>query len=314
MKFKENREKIEGRVYQFDLSIKTVQNESSKNYGTEFISGNLEVAVDEDILNVIPVHFTYVVEQTKNGKKNATYTALKKIIEEGKTIIADGKDEATKVRIDTALGLNEFYTQDDQLVSVKTNEGGFVTIINELGPVEERNTFATDIIITNVSRVEADEEKNIKEDYVIVKGAIFDFRGALLPVDFVVRNPQGLNYFEDLGASGSNPIYTKVWGKINCETITRVVEEESAFGEAAVRTYERKTKEWVITGASRVPYEFGDEEVLTSEELTKLMQDRELMLADLKKRNDEYKAQKASQTTTAAPKTQNVAKQGTFNF
>lgn len=313
MKFKENREKIEGRVYQFDLSIKTVQNESSKNYGTEFISGNLEVAVDEDVLNVIPVHFTYVVEQTKNGKKNATYTALKKIIEEGKTIIADGKDEATKVRIDTALGLNEFYTQDDQLVSVKTNEGGFVTIINELGPVEERNTFATDIVITNVSRVEADEEKNIKEDYAIVKGAIFDFRGALLPVDFVVRNPQGLNYFEDLGASGSNPIYTKVWGKINCETITRVVEEESAFGEAAVRTYERKTKEWVITGSSRVPYEFGDEEVLTSEELTKLMQDRELMLADLKKRNDEYKAQKASQTT-AAPKTQNVAKQGTFNF
>lgn len=313
MKFKENREKIEGRVYQFDLSIKTVQNESSKNYGTEFISGNLEVAVDEDILNVIPIHFTYVVEQTKNGKKNATYTALKKIIEEGKTIIADGKDEATKVRIDTALGLNEFYTQDDQLVSVKTNEGGFVTIINELGPVEERNTFATDIVITNVSRVEADEEKNIKEDYAIVKGAIFDFRGALLPVDFVVRNPQGLNYFEDLGASGSNPIYTKVWGKINCETITRVVEEESAFGEAAVRTYERKTKEWVITGSSRVPYEFGDEEVLTLEELTKLMQDRELMLADLKKRNDEYKAQKASQTT-AAPKTQNVAKQGTFNF
>lgn len=314
MKFKENREKIEGRVYQFDLSIKTVQNESSKNYGTEFISGNLEVAVDEDILNVIPIHFTYVVEQTKNGKKNATYTALKKIIEEGKTIIADGKDEATKVRIDTALGLNEFYTQDDQLVSVKTNEGGFVTIINELGPVEERNTFATDMVITNVSRVEADEEKNIKEDYVIVKGAIFDFRGALLPVDFVVKNPQGLNYFEDLGASGSNPIYTKVWGKINCETITRVVEEESAFGEAAVRTYERKTKEWVITGSSRVPYEFGDEGVLTSEELTKLMQDRELMLADLKKRNDEYKAQKASQTTTTAPKTQNVAKQGTFNF
>lgn len=313
MKFKENREKIEGRVYQFDLSIKTVQNESSKNYGTEFISGNLEVAVDEDILNVIPIHFTYVVEQTKSGKKNATYIALKKIIEEGKTIIADGKDEATKVRIDTALGLNEFFTQDDQLVSVKTNEGGFVTIINELGPVEERNTFSTDMVITNVSRVEANEEKNIKEDYVVVKGAIFDFRGALLPVDFVVKNPQGLDYFEDLGASGSNPIYTKVWGKINCETITRVVEEESAFGEAAVRTYERKTKEWVITGSSRVPYEFGDEGVLTSEELTKLMQDRELMLADLKKRNDEYKAQKASQTTTA-PKTQNVAKQGTFNF
>ena len=124
-----NNEKIEGRVYQHNLTIKTVQNQTSANYGKEFISGNLEIAVDEEGLNVIPVHFTYVVETTNSGNKNQTYANLKKIIDDNKTWITVGKDEAQKVRINTAIDLNDFYTQDDNLVSVKTNEGGFVSFI-----------------------------------------------------------------------------------------------------------------------------------------------------------------------------------------
>ena len=125
-----NQEKFEGRVYQHDLTIKTVQNQASANYGKPFITGNLDIAVDEEGLNVVTVHFTYVSETTKSGTKNATYTALQKIINEGKAWITDGKDAATKVKIDTALALNDFYGQDDTLISVKRNEGGFVTIVN----------------------------------------------------------------------------------------------------------------------------------------------------------------------------------------
>lgn len=318
MKYKQNSERIEGRIYQHDLAIKTVQNQSSQNFGKEFIAGTLEVAVDDAGLNVIPVHFTYVTEVTSKGQTNRTFTVLKKIIDEGKTIVTDGMDEATKVRIDTALALNDFYTNDDSLVSVKTNEGGFVTIVNELSGENERNTFSADMVITGVTRIEADEEKNIKEDYVTVKGAIFNFRGDLLPLEFIVKNAGGMKYFEDLGASNSEPVYTKVWGRINCETKTTIVEEESAFGEAAVKKYERKTKEWVITGTAKVPYEFGDEEILTGEELTKAMQAREVMLADIKKRSEEYKAQKAAENTDSTPKAQTgakpAAKAGTFNF
>ena len=318
MKYKQNSERIEGRIYQHDLAIKTVQNQSSQNFGKEFIAGTLEVAVDDAGLNVIPVHFTYVTEVTSKGQTNRTFTVLKKIIDEGKTIVTDGMDEATKVRIDTALALNDFYTNDDSLVSIKTNEGGFVTIVNELSGENERNTFSADMVITGVTRVEADEEKNIKEDYVTVKGALFNFRGDLLPLEFIVKNAGGMKYFEDLGASNSEPVYTKVWGRINCETKTTIVEEESAFGEAAVKKYERKTKEWVITGTAKVPYEFGDEEILTGEELTKAMQAREVMLADIKKRSEEYKAQKAAGNTDSTHKAQTgakpAAKAGTFNF
>ena len=307
-----NTERIEGRIYQHNLTIKTVQNQTSANYGKEFISGNLEVAVDEAGLNVIPVHFTYVTEQTSSGKTNTTFTNLKRIIDEDNTWVKVGKDNALKVRIDTALALNDFYTQDGNLVSVKTNEGGFVSFVNgDLCPENERNTFAADMVITKVDRVEANPEKNIDEDYVTVRGAIFNFRNDLLPVDFTVRHKDGMKYFEDLGASNAEPVYTKVWGKIMCMTSISEVKEDSAFGESSVRTYERKEKEWTITGTAKVTYDFGDEKVLTADELKKAMQNRETMLAETKARSDEYRASKAA--TPAATAT-TVINNGGFNF
>lgn len=314
-----NTERIEGRVYQHSLTVKTVQNQTSANFGKEFISGDIEVAVDEAGLNVIPVHFTYVVETTASGNKNATYANLKKIIDGGKTWITNGKDEALKVRIDTAIALNDFYTQDGNLVSVKKNEGGFVSIISDLGVENERNTFAVDMVITGVKRTEKDEEKNINEDFVTVRGAIFNFRNEVLPIDFLVKNADGMKYFEDLGVTNAEPIYTKVWGKINCGTILNEVKEDSAFGESAVRTYERKVREWIITGTAKVPYDFGDENILTVEELTKAMQDREVMLAETKKRSEEYRANKntadsAFGGTTGATAPTPSTKAGTFNF
>lgn len=309
-----NSERIEGRVYQHNLVIKKVQNQTSANFGKEFISGNLEIAVDEEGLNVIPVHFTYVVETTSSGNKNQTYANLKKIIDDNKTWILVGKDEAQKVRVDTAIALNDFYTQDDNLVSVKTNEGGFVSFVNgELSPEGERNTFAVDMLITGVKKVEKDEEKHIDESYVTVKGAIFNFRNDLLPVDFTVRHVDGMKYFENLEVSNSEPIYTKIWGKIECRTIINLVSEESAFGESSVRTYERKTKEWNITGTAKVPYDFGDENILTTEDVRKAMQNRETMLAETKARSDEYRATKA---TSSAPvkATVTATNNSGFNF
>lgn len=292
-----NTEHIEGRVYDHSLAIKTVQNQQSENYGKEFISGNLDVAVDDAGLNVLTIHFTYVTEKTSKGNTNATFTNLKQIINEGKTVLKVGQD-ATMVSIDTALALNDFYDREDKLVSAKRNEGGFVTIVNKLKDESERNTFTTDMVITSINRVEANEEKYIDE-HVAVRGAVFNFRNEILPVEFTVKNPKGMEYFENLTIEPSAPIFTKVWGRINGTTISIPRVEESAFGEAAVHNYERKVREWLITGTSAEPYDFGGED-LTAEELTKAMQDREVYLADVKKRNDEYKASRAASTPAPA--------------
>lgn len=295
-----NTERIEGRIYEHNLVIKTVQNKNSDNFGKEFISGTIDIATDEEGLNVLQVHFTYVSPTTKAGGTNNTYNALKKIINEGQSWITSGKDNATKVRIDSALALNDFYAQDDTLVSVKRNEGSFVTFINDLSKdLNERNKFTTDMVITNVTMIEADEEKHIDKAYLSVRGAVFNFRNDILPVEFVVRDPDGMKYFENLDVSPANPVYTKVWGKIVSTTTEIPSVEESAFGESVVHITSRKSKEWIITGAAKIPYEFGEENVLTVDELTKAMQNREIRLAEIKKSSDEYKAARAANVDSA---------------
>ena len=313
-----NTEHIEGRIYQHDLELKTVQNQSSANFGKQYINGTVEVATDEECLNIIPVSFTFVTENTKTGGKNKTYAEMMKIINEGKTILADGMEAATKVSIDTSIALNDFVAADDSMVSQVIHQGGFLTVVSALKDEALRNTFKTDMVITSVNRVEADPEKYIYEDYVSVRGAVFDFKNALLPVEFVVKNPDGMKYFEDLDVTSAEPIYTSVWGRIDFKNVSIPVTEASAFGESAVTVRNRKVKHWVITGASKVPYDFGDEKVMTEAELIKAMQDREVHLADVKKKREDYLAQKnntpSAIPSAAIPTPSAAVAQGKFSF
>ena len=311
MKRMVNNSHIEGKLYQHDLTIK-VTGENSKNPGTEFISGNVEIATDDAGINIVPVHFTYVTATTAKGSANATFNVLKNIIDGVyKAVMTDGADNATMLRIDSAIGLNEFYTDrsgKEELVSVKRNEGGFVHVTPTINEDERtRNTFECDIVITNALHVEGDIEKGT-QDKVTVKGAIFDFRGSLLPAEFSVTNPKAMAYFEDLGASNSSPVFTKIKGRQISESIVRRVEEESAFGEPSIKEYKSTKKDFVITWAMAEPYIWDDDSTITARELTEAMANREIALAEMKRRSDEYKASKGKAPANASPAP------GAFNF
>ena len=163
------------------------------------------------------------------------------------------------------------------------------------------------MLINNVTRTEADDERNIPEK-VVVKGAIFDFRKNLLPVEFSATNPNAMNYFEGLGATQKEPVFTCVWGRQVSETIVRQIVTESAFGEDEVREVKNSRRDFVITGAAKEPYVWDDESSITAAELNEAIQKREVDLAAMKKRQDEYKASKNKITPAAAPA------QGGFNF
>ena len=305
-----NKTHIEGYIYEHDLKVK-VTGENSKAPGTTFITGTVSVATDDACVNIVPVHFTYVTAVTSSGKQNATYVTLNNIVEGiVGTIMKDGKDKAGKIRIDSAIGLNEFYSNrsgEEELVSVKRNEGGFAHIVDTLVDDEKaRNTFECDMVITGVVRTEADEEKNIPEK-VTVKGAIFDFRKALLPVEFTATNPNAMNYFEDLGVSKKEPVFTKLWGRQVSETVVKTTIEKSAFNEDMVRETKSTRKDFVITGAAQEPYEWDVDGILTVTELNNAITARETYLATVKQRQDEYNATKGAvkPSTPAA---------GTFNF
>ena len=301
---------IEGYLYEHDLALKE-SGPNSKNPGTEYIAGTVNIATNEAKDNIVPVHFTYVTATTKKGKPNATFGILKDIID-GKlgSIMGGNVDNPAKLRIDSAIGLNEFYSDrngQEELVSVKRNEGGFVHTTNSLNDLENnRNTFRVDMLITGVKHIDADEERGYPEK-AIVKGAIFNFRNELLPVEFSTVHPGAISYFEGLEASSKNPVFTEVRGEQISETIVKRIEEASAFGGVSVREVKNTRKDWVITWAAEETYEWDSEESITAAEVQKAMADREIALAAMKQQADEWKAKKSA-GQTAAPAT------GGFNF
>ena len=304
-----NETHIEGILYEHALEAK-VTGPNSKAPGTNFISGTISIATDDAMTNIVPVHFTYVTEKTSKGGVNATYSLLQNIIDGVVgTYMQDGADKAAKLRVDSAIGLNEFYTDrngKEELVSVKTNEGGFVHTTNVLTEDEtQRNTFKCDMVITQVTHIDADDERKTPEK-AVVKGVVFNFRNEILPVEFTATNAGAMAYFEDLGATASNPVFTKVWGRQVSEVIKREIREESAFGEDSVREVQSTRKDFVITGAAKIPYEWDTEDTMLASELTAAIANRETYLATMKQRRDEYKTSKG-QATPAPTKAE-------FNF
>ena len=269
---------IEGLVYDHKLE-KKVSGKDSKNPGTEFINGILNVATDDKGMNVVPVHFSYVTATTSKGGTNNTYNALARIIDENACVVKVGRDNALKVRIDSAVGLNEFFA--------------------DLKDEKKRSYFETDMLITGIRDVEADPDRNLPAK-VVIMGYTFDFRNALLPVEYSVLNENGMKYFQKLDCSPANPVFTKVWGRQVSQTIKTEITEESAFGEASVRIRETTNRDFVITGTSKVPYVWDDESTITAMEMKKALQDREIYLAGVKKRQEDYQNSKGSNKGAAA--------------
>lgn len=302
-----------GILYEHNLTLKET-GANSKNPGTKFISGTIGIATDDAITNIVQVHFTYVTATNAKGTANATFSILKDIIDGVLLTYMDDPDKAVRLTVDSAIGLNEFYSNrsgTEELVSVKRNEGGFIHIVKPMEWVDDeiqRNRFKCDMVITKVTHVDANEERNIPEK-VIVKGAIFDFRKSLLPAEFTATDPGAMSYFEGLDASNANPVFTAVWGRQISEVVKREIRTESAFGEDDVREVQSTRKEYLITGGSKEPYAWDDSATLTAQELTEMMANRQTYLATLKQRQDEYQASRNS-NAAAAPRTAT----GGFNF
>ena len=286
-----NRCHIEGRIFSHTLQ-KKISGEQSKNPGTEFIQGQINVATDEEGINVVPVRFTYVTEfYSKSGKSNDTYKVLTQIINEDKTWEKNGKDEAFQVRIDGDIAVNDFPGRDGEMVEAKQIRGSFVHFANGQYALNidenKRNTFEADMLI-------AATQYNDNEDgdvWLNLRGYVFAYRNALVPVMFSVRNKGGIDYFQKCDISNANPLLTKVWGNIISTTQEIKTEVESAWGAPQVNVTTRTLRAWDIVGYSE-PYEWDDESTLTIAEFKQLLEQREEQKALAKQRAEEYQANK----------------------
>lgn len=279
---------VEGYVFNHTLQLR-----ESKKDGTPFIMGDINVATDENATNIVTVHFTYVTEKfSKSQKPNATFPVLKLIIDGNNTYEANGKN-AIRVRIDGRAEVNDFYTREGELASPKRIGGSFVHLLNA-GEVVATNpaTFELDMLIYGCANKEVEDG----EDYLELNGYGFNFRGDILPLNLTVRDSGGIGYFENQDISKGNPLLTKVWGNIVSTIVKKETTVESAFGAPSVNVTTRTIRSWDVVGAAAEPMEFDDESTITKDELKAAMNTRTEYLADVKKRQEEYEAQKSGKS------------------
>lgn len=308
-----NQVHLEGWLYQHQLTMK-VSGESSKNPGTQFINGTIDIATDDMMTNIVTVHYTYVTAKTSKGTDDSRFAVLQNIINGTLcSVMEHGADKAAKLRVDTSIGLNEFYSNrngTEELVSIKRNEGGFIHTTQTIAANEMmRNTFKCDMVINKVRRIEADEERDRPES-MIIGGCIFDFRKAILPVEFTVTNPTGMDYFDSLEVTEKTPCFTQVSGSQISRVIIVRRESQGSFGEPLVEESTTTQRDFIVNWAAGETYEWDSEESITANELKEKIQERNLYLAGVKQRQDEYNASRAASTGAA---TAPVSASG-FNF
>lgn len=299
-----NRSTISGYLFDHSLVVKTVERQDSENYGMSFIRGRLNLVVDEKGLNVVTIEYDWVPEiWKKKNSKNVNFDELKKIIDSGVTWTQAGKD-ATKIQCERVkLDVNDFVNKEGELISAQRLSGGWVSIVQEFGP--SRNDIEVDMLMTQATRVEANPDRET-EEYMRLKGCTFDdFNERIYPCEFIVKG-EGMDFFESLEISAKNPYFTKVFATMNNITTRIEKVEESAFGPDIVTSYDKKTKEWLLVKVPKVPYDYGDENVLTKEDVNKAIEDRELYLAGVRKNNEDWKARQGK-ATQAPPKTEDIA-------
>lgn len=298
-----NKSHIEGLLYEMSLEER-VAGDTAANPGAKYISGKVSVQVAEDNIITIDV---FESEITKKKTANQKYPTLKTLMA-APSVVNGGEEGAVKLRIDSALALNDWYRPDGELVSSIRNFNGFIHIVTD--KINPCGTFETDMLIVSST----DEmQKNADGDMeptgaLILNGYIFDYAGKILPVRYSIENKEGVKYFRDL----ENNTFTRVWGNMITQITKTTQVEKSAFGADKVVEYTSTRKKYVVTGVAAEPYDFGSDDVLTVAEVKEALANREIYLADTKTRGEQ--ARKKAGTASSAPIAKANAADAKFDF
>lgn len=224
--------------------------------GKPYESANATIRVEQDYqgtheISEIPVSI-FASQYTNSGKLNPAYENLQNL-KECKTIQKNGFDAATSIRFTKGtLEENNFLTKN----------GNFITgwrirpsLCSSNSKIADTATFSCDIFIMDM-REEMDREGE-PTGRLIIKGGLVQYAGRLDVVEFIVENPDGVDYI----SSNYEPNQTmRIEGRIRYTTQEEKhqVTQSSGWGEAIPQTSTRTVRELIVTNDGGAPF---DEEV-----------------------------------------------------
>lgn len=260
----------------------------------KYVAGEVVVRVEEKgEVSEIPVGFISA-DKKKDGTANQNYARLQQL-KDFNSIASAGIEEATRVQIRGAkFTENLFMPQNGQevLSSTKINSN-FFTKINATNYRPE----AKFRIIGKIIQM-SEEQKNVDGELedtgrLIVRAAIVAYGDKVEVMKFIVENPDSINYIKINWKEGDT---VQMGGRIRYTQETVEQEEDVGFGEADVRTYTRRTREFLIERGSA---EALDEENSYSDADIKAgLAKRKALMEEVKLKAQQPKSQAQVQTTS----------------
>lgn len=195
----------------------------------------------------IPVSM-FAAQYTQANKPNPGYKQIEDL-QLMKTAQNVGIDEADTVRITGAnIRENNFVSRNSgQLINGWQINTSFVNS----GAIKDVASFTIDIFILDMH---PEEDRNGEPTgRLVIKGGIVQYQGRLDVVEFIVENPDTVDYIE---RSWSINDTVEVRGRIRVTTIEdKPAANESSWGEDIPETSTRTVRELIITTGSNEPKE-----------------------------------------------------------
>ena len=211
----------------------------------------------------------FATEFTSSGKPNPAWRSLNDL-KQMRTAQNVGIDNASHVRLTgTTLQENNFISRTGQLINGWQLRGSF---INE-AKIADVASFSTDIYIMNMMD-EVDREGDTT-GRMKIKGGIVQYGGKLDVVEFIVEDPDTIEYISRNWAENKT---VNVRGRI------RVLSEEeevqsSGWGEDVPETTTKFIRELIVTTGSDEPYE--DDFAYDPVEIKKAFNDRKAAIEQM---------------------------------
>ena len=295
----ENNVRIEGVLSEIDLDYGSFQKDGKT---VECIRGLIKILVHQSINgipsdNEIPVHM-FASKFKNDGGMNPAFESIERIKNEYRSIAAvGGEADADRVRITNAqISMNEYYNQNQQLISFPRISSSFATRIKK-DDCKPEATFTVEMVVANQG-YKVDAEGNEVEPKVYeIKGIIPRFGGKVDVVNFVCSNENVINAVSNYWAEYDT---VKASGRLNFTSKTETFTEEVDFGEPIERQRTISISDLVITGGSQTPLE--GEFAYDLPEVQAALTDRKNRLEAQKERDLErarsHKAPAPANTTT----------------
>ena len=247
--------------------------------GKTSIRGNVVIQTTPE--NQITVN-VFINKLTNAGTENKAYKGIETVMNNYKSIAEVGVDEATKVRITGGqVEPNTYYDNQGMEHSNVRYRSNFFSSLKATEELEPKADFEIEMYINSIVPEIKDEEETGR---VIVNGIVPLYSGCEV-IKLIATNEEidGLNWAEAISDSYEPGQTGRFYGKIVNEKIPVVKKIPMLGGAVREEVSYKYNNGLLITGASN-PYDEEDPNAYSLDAIKKGMAERELALAEKKKK------------------------------